>query len=362
MFRKRIAEDTRLSFLDHLEELRSRLIVCAAVLCAGAALGLYLAPRALEWLITPLEKAGFARNSAGAGRGNEGAGALQTNRLRLQVGPDGALRLAGGVEALRGARDAALREGQPAILVFEEAPAPLSPPPSPDSAPAPGASGSGAPSSPASGDSAETGLPVTFSPSPASASRPGVIYLRPLDPFLLNLKVALLIGAMLTIPVILWQIWAFVAPGLTRRERRWAGPVIVSGTLLFPIGALFAYFLLAFAIEFLGRYAAPGVDRLMDLRAYLGFALTTMVSFGIVFEAPVAVILATRIGLVSAATLRRRRREVFIALLVLSAILTPTGDPFTLMALSLPLYALFEASVWLSSWLDSRPEVPLEDA
>ncbi|GEM_PF-270798 len=347
---QRVADDQRLTFIEHLDELRRRLIFCVGALAFGFLLGYILAPWALRILLWPLEKAGFALSEKAVAK---------TPSLMIRVGADGVLRLEGGAEAFaRAAKEIGRRPTRMVIMREKEETANASATPGAGANPA------------ASADSTKS----TASAAPAEEERiiigapplPSVIYLRPMDPFFIILKIALILGVVFAAPFIAWQLWLFIAPGLTQRERRWAVPVILSASLLFPIGMAFAYSMLSLAIRFFAQYAVEGLSQQLDIRAYLGFALTTLVSFGIVFELPVALLLATRMGLISVAMLRRRRREVFLILLVLSAILTPTGDPFTLMALTLPLYALFEMSIFVSRWMEhsahSEPEnAPSDD-
>jgi sec-independent protein translocase protein TatC len=294
-----------LTFTEHLEELRYRLIVAIAAVIVGFLVGLALAPRGLEWMIRPLEQAGLGRHPT-------------PPTLDFELDAEGRLQLVGGGNALDALADAEASPS-PVRMVLRRA-----------------------------GADPEKEKSFLIGDS----RRSSVIYLRPADPFLLTIKIAFLIGIMLSLPVVLRQVWLFIAPGLTGRERRWAGPVILTATVLFPLGAAFAYFLLAYAIRFFARFAVAGLEQQLDVMAYLGFALTMMLSFGVVFELPIVVLLATRVGLISVATLQRRRREIFLILLIVCAILTPTGDPITLAAMTLPLYGLFEASIVVAKLIE----------
>lgn len=294
-----------LTFTEHLEELRYRLIVAIAAIFVGFLVGLALAPRGLEWMILPLEQAGLGRQTP-------------PPVLEFSVDAEGRLRLIGGGNALEALAGGKASPSPVRMTLRRE------------------------------GVDAEKEQTFLLGDS----RRSSVIYLRPADPFLLTIKIAFLIGIALSLPVILRQVWLFVAPGLTGRERRWAGPVILTATALFPLGAAFAYFLLAYAIRFFARFAVAGLEQQLDVMAYLGFALTMMLSFGVVFELPIVVLLATRVGLISVATLQRRRREIFVVLLIACAILTPTGDPITLAAMTLPLYGLFEASILVAKLIE----------
>jgi len=305
---RRISENDVLSFTDHLEELRFRLIISVIALVVGTTIAYFLAPSALEILIKPLERANQQIKA-------------QPVTVIVRVDEQGRMRLADGLDSLLQAEKNGSKYGYRLEFRREGA--------GPEEAP----------------------LAVL-----GERSRASMIYLRPTDPFFLILKISLILGVILALPVILWQLWLFVAPGLTGRERKWAAPVIISGSLLFPAGCAFAYFLLAYALRFFASYTVPGLIQQLDIRAYLGFALTTMLSFGTVFELPIAVLLAAQVGLVSVSFLRKRRKEVFVLLLILSAFLTPTVDPFTLMAMTLPLYGLFEASIWIARLMEQHRE------
>jgi sec-independent protein translocase protein TatC len=312
--RKRITESEVLTFTEHLEELRYRLLVCCAAMVVAAIGGYFLAPAGLRFLIKPLERANF------------GVG-FQPKDLEIRVDAQGRMRLVPPSEP-NPADAKPSRNPRYRVVLRREGAAPDAPPLA------------------VIGDSPQISM----------------IYLRPADPFLLILKVTLIIALILSLPVMIWQMWLFIAPGLTTRERKWAAPVIISGSLLFPIGVTFAYFLLTYALRFFARYAVAGLEQQLDVRAYLGFALTTMLSFGTVFELPVVVLMAAQAGLVSPGTLRRRRKEVFVLILIGSAILTPTTDPFTLMAMTLPLYALFEGSIWVAQATSHKKHEPDEAA
>jgi len=169
------------------------------------------------------------------------------------------------------------------------------------------------------------------------------------------------LGVLFALPVILWEIWSFVAPGLVPSERRFALPVIAAGTILFPIGALFAYFMLGVTLQVLSAFSFGETPVMNDATEYLSFVLMMMLAFGVVFELPVGIVIATRLGLVSVAWLASRRRYVFVVLLLVAAVVTPTQDPITLFAMALPLYVLFEASLIVSRFFE-RPSARVASA
>lgn len=303
--------DAELSFLDHLDELRTRLLRVVMFFFVAFLIGYGVAPWGLELLVRPM-----ARAQATA------LAAQPHPTIPIVVAEDGTLRLDTTVDP------AALAEAR--RITF----------------------------------STTTGMTLATYEAPTP---PPLLYLRPIDPFLVRLKAAFVLAAILTMPMLLSQTWGFVAPGLLPHERQLALPLILSGSLLFPLGALFAYFLLEAALLFLSTFVMDYAVVFNDAQAYLGFVLTMMLAFGIVFEFPLGVILLTRTGLITTAWLAAHRRHVFVGLLVAAAIATPTGDPITLAALALPLYALFEGALVVSRILDRRAlaearEIPPTDS
>ncbi len=185
----------------------------------------------------------------------------------------------------------------------------------------------------------------------SSKRRIGLQYIRPLDPILLHFKASLVIGLVLSLPFLLIQTWNFVAPGLLPEERRFAIPTIVSGCLLFPIGASFAWFMLSFMLSFAARFTPDQAIIFPDARAWLSFALTMMLAFGLVFELPLMVVLATRIGLISVDALVQKRKYIFVTILLVAGIITPP-DGITMLMVTAPVYLLFELSLVVSRALE----------
>ncbi|MEO8377478.1 MAG: twin-arginine translocase subunit TatC, partial [Candidatus Sumerlaeota bacterium] len=161
---------------------------------------------------------------------------------------------------------------------------------------------------------------------------------------------------------LLFQAWAFIAPGLMPNEKRLAGPLIIAGSILFPVGAIFAYYLLDVTLYFLAQFAVGDTAMQNDAQAYISFALTMMIAFGAVFEFPLLVVLLTRVGIVSTEWLAKRRAHIFIFQLIVSAIVTPTGDPVTLLSMALPLQILFEIALLACRFLDRLSARDKEEA
>lgn len=173
-------------------------------------------------------------------------------------------------------------------------------------------------------------------------------------PFFVPMKVAMLAAFLLSLPYTLYQVWAFIAPGLYQHEKRLALPLVAVSTLLFLTGMAFAYFLVfPVVFGFIVGTAPPGVAVMTDIGNYLDFVMTLFLAFGIAFEVPVAVVLLTRIGVVRVATLREVRAYVVVGAFVLGAIFTPP-DVVSQIMLAVPLWLLYEAGILVSAWLE-RP-------
>lgn len=162
-----------------------------------------------------------------------------------------------------------------------------------------------------------------------------------------RLRVALYVGIALSMPVILYQLWRFVTPGLTRSERRLIWPLLIGAVALFALGLGLGYLVIPYAIEFLLSLTLPGVDPLLRLSDYVSFVLTVMLAFGLAFQFPIVLMLLARVGILSYAFLSRRRRWAVLLIVLFAVIATPGGDPLSSAVLSLVMYALFEATLQL---------------
>ncbi|MBU3737306.1 MAG: twin-arginine translocase subunit TatC, partial [Methylobacterium sp.] len=173
-------------------------------------------------------------------------------------------------------------------------------------------------------------------------------------PFFVPLEAAMLAAVVISLPHTLYQIWAFVAPGLYGHEKRFALPMVFMSTLLFLAGMAFAYFLvMPVVFGFLTGTAPEGVAVMTDIGNYLDFVMTLFLAFGIAFEVPVAVVLLVKLGWVSVATLREIRSYVIVGAFVIGAIFTPP-DVISQIMLAVPLWLLYEAGILVSVLL-SKP-------
>lgn len=167
-------------------------------------------------------------------------------------------------------------------------------------------------------------------------------------PFFVPLKVAMLAAVMISLPFTLYQLWAFIAPGLYQHEKRFVLPMVLMSTLLFFVGMAFAFFLvLPLVFGFMTGTAPEGVAVMTDIGNYLDFVITLFLAFGIAFEVPVAVVLLVRLGWVSVETLRDIRSYVIVGAFVIGAIFTPP-DVVSQVMLAVPLWLLYEAGILVS--------------
>lgn len=166
------------------------------------------------------------------------------------------------------------------------------------------------------------------------------------SPFLAPLKLAFFVALFIAIPVVLYQLWAFVAPGLYRNEKRLALPILVSAVVLFYVGCAFAYFLVLPAVFGFMTYVAPtGVAVMPDISHYLSFALGLFLAFGLCFEVPVVLVILVALGALTPAQLAESRRYAIVGSFVIAAILTPP-DVLSQLLLAVPMCLLYELGIF----------------
>ena len=175
-----------------------------------------------------------------------------------------------------------------------------------------------------------------------------LVFTAPGGALFLLLKLALMIGVALAAPVMLYQLWAFVSPGLTPHERRVARPWVPLALLFLALGIGIAYVILPVTAAFLLSFEIPGVvEPLITVDAYFGFVTTMFLAFGLVMQFPIVLVLLSKVGLVSVERLRRSRRYVFVGIFVLAVVVTPGGDPFSPTIMALVMYPLYELTIRL---------------
>jgi sec-independent protein translocase protein TatC len=174
--------------------------------------------------------------------------------------------------------------------------------------------------------------------------------------FLVPMKVTLLVAFLLCLPYVLYQLWAFVAPGLYAHEKRLVVPLVVTSSILFFCGMAFAYFVVFPSVfRFMAAIAPEGVAWMTDIEKYFSFVLTMFVAFGVTFETPVAVVLLARMGIVSVDKLKQGRPYVIVGAFVVGAIFTPP-DVLSQLLLAIPLCLLYEVGVRVAAILTPKPD------
>lgn len=163
--------------------------------------------------------------------------------------------------------------------------------------------------------------------------------------FTVFLKLSVAAGIAASAPVLLYQVWAFVAPGLTRRERKWAGPFVLVGVVLFFIGIVVGFLTLRFPVQFLVNFGQGDFLELVTADNYFTFVAFFLLAFGIVFELPLILTFLAQIGVVSSQMLRKKRAVALITLWILSTVLTPGTDPYSPVILGAAMTLLFELSI-----------------
>ncbi len=167
-----------------------------------------------------------------------------------------------------------------------------------------------------------------------------------ISPFMVPLKILLVSAFLLALPVVLWQVWAFIAPGLYAHEKRLVLPLVVSSTLLFFVGVGFCYFFVFGQVfSFIQSFAPKSITAAPDNEAYLSFVLTMFIAFGLAFEVPIVVIVLARLGLVSVEKLKAFRGYFVVLAFIIAAVVTPP-DVVSQLALAVPMCLLYELGIW----------------
>jgi len=179
------------------------------------------------------------------------------------------------------------------------------------------------------------------------------------EPFFIYLKVGLYSGLFLALPAILWQVWAFVAPGLYRKERRTILPFVAAATLFFVSGAAFCYLvILQPAFDFLINSAGPDIKPVLMMDTQLSLVMTLLLAFGIIFELPLVLTFLSMVGIVDHKFLSKYRRHAIVLNVILAAIITPTGDPVNLALMAIPMVLCYELGVIGARIFRKKDQVP----
>lgn len=176
----------------------------------------------------------------------------------------------------------------------------------------------------------------------------------PLESFSIRLKVSAYVGLLLASPVVLWQLWRFITPGLYDNEKRYAIPFVLSSVVLFLLGAGLALWTFPNALAFLVQIGGESLEPLYTPNKYLSLVIFMMLAFGVGFEFPIVLVFLQMAGVLTWQRLGSWRRWAVVGIFVMVAVVTPSGDPFTLLALALPMYLFYESSILVGRFLLKR--------
>jgi sec-independent protein translocase protein TatC len=188
----------------------------------------------------------------------------------------------------------------------------------------------------------------------------GLIFIHPTEAFFAYIKLAFFTGILLGAPFVLYQVWRYIVPALYEHERRYFRSSVMFGTLLFFAGVAFAFnVVMPIGIRFLIRMGGPQLQAVFTIGNYISFSMIFLLTFGLVFELPIVIYVLVKMGVVSRATLRAKRKYILVGAFAAAAILTPP-DPFTQTVMAIPLLLLYELSIFLARFAERKPE-PLEE-
>lgn len=183
-----------------------------------------------------------------------------------------------------------------------------------------------------------------------------------ITPFLIPVKVTLLVAFIIALPVVLYQAWAFVAPGLYAHEKKLVAPLVISSSILFVMGVAFCYFFVFGTVfKFVNDFAPKSISVAPDIESYFGFVMTMFIAFGLTFEVPIIVIVLVRVGIVSIEKLREVRPYVVVGAFIIAAVVTPP-DVVSQLLLALPLCLLYEIGLLLAPMFVRATQSPEETA
>ena len=185
-------------------------------------------------------------------------------------------------------------------------------------------------------------------------------YSAPLEPFFIQCKISIIAGLILVLPVVFYQVWQFIAPGLTRKEKRLVVPFVTFSTISFCIGALFFLIVIwPVIINFSLSYEAQGLQSWFNLSAYINFCLRLILIFGLIFELPILALLLSRFGIVSYRLLAKNRKYALLASSIIAAF---HADLITMFVIMLPLYLMYEVSIWVALIFGKKKPVETAEA
>jgi sec-independent protein translocase protein TatC len=185
-----------------------------------------------------------------------------------------------------------------------------------------------------------------------------LVFLAPAEAFWMNLKVAFVAGLFLSLPIIFYQLWRFVSPGLLPKEKKYVLPFVFSATTLFICGASFCFFIvLPLALGFLLSYKIGDILMpMLSVGQYMDFCLKFVLAFGAIFELPILIVFLTKMGIVTPKTLAQNRKYAIVIAFIIAAVLTPTPDAFNQTLMAVPIIILYELGIWVSPLFLRKPD------
>lgn len=178
--------------------------------------------------------------------------------------------------------------------------------------------------------------------------------LGPSEGFVIEIKIAILVGLLLASPFVAWQLYGFISPALGRKEKLWLWPIVLISTILFWGGVVFSWMILPAALEFLGSFAEVGLQNIWSLNSYVSLVLFLLLAFGIIFQLPLIMGVLIATGLVSSSFFRKHRRIAIVLIFIIAAVATPTTDALTMVMMVGPMIILYEAAIWIGVLLEAR--------
>ncbi|MFC1549459.1 twin-arginine translocase subunit TatC [Nitrospirota bacterium] len=174
-----------------------------------------------------------------------------------------------------------------------------------------------------------------------------LVFLAPAEAFWMHMKVSLIAGLVISMPVVFWQVWRFMSPGLHKSEKRMAIPFVFVTSLLFLLGTAFCFIIvLPFAMNFLLNFRTESLTPMISVERYVDFCLKFIIAFGVIFELPVVMVFLSRMGVVTPGWLASNRKYAVLAAFIVAALLTPTPDAFNQTLMAVPIMVLYEGGIW----------------
>ena len=287
-----------MSLVGHLTELRTRILICLAALIFSVVGCFFVSKPILDFLTAPIKQ--LAKEPG------------RSEVLKLTAAPDGLLRI-----------------NDPRIAKIDI------------------------------NTVSQKRLEITWLPDPTrqlstatldfgEKASQSLYYSKPMDPIMMLLKVAFIGGILVALPILIWQIWLFIKPGLKKRERAIVKPLLSGAIFLFPLGSAFAYYMMQLVLKVMMAYSVDNVLPMLNVFEYISLLFNLMLIFGFIFEIPLALAIASRIGLVTPGFLMSYRRHAYVVLAIAAMVISPGQDPFTMIVALVPLIVLYEFSIGLS--------------